>query len=432
MTATAPRRQYAPERITPVPPISGFTEPGFEAVRAAFEENFRSRGETSASVCVYKDGRPVVDLWGGSWQQDSVGLVFSATKGLTAVAALMLVESGRLEVDAPVAQYWPEFAAAGKQRVTVRQLLCHQAGLVGFSRVMMMKDMRAWDPLIADLGAQAPGWEPGSGFGYHALTFGWLVGEVIRRITGLKPGEYLRKHVCEPNDLDIWIGLPPEERHRFAPIEQNFDRTEEEDYGYSELIPEMFKFLPASAQTPGGQRLAQKISRSPLRRLQEAGTVSQLKKNGDRYSDTQRAFLTFFGTLDDLNTPGGQNFEMPAGNGICSARSMAKFYALVTGQTGAPPLISPGLIDQARTQQATGIDRVLLSERAWGLGFMLPEQTHVGVWKPTAFGHYGNGGATGMTDPESGFSFGYVPKRVTPMSNPRRPSALIKAVYESI
>ena len=144
-------------------------------MRAAFEENFRSRGETSASVCVYKDGRPVVDLWGGSWQQDSVGLVFSATKGLTAVAALMLVESGRLEVDAPVAQYWPEFAAAGKQRVTVRQLLCHQAGLVGFSRVMMMKDMRAWDPLIADLGAQAPGWEPGSGFGYHALTFGWLV-----------------------------------------------------------------------------------------------------------------------------------------------------------------------------------------------------------------------------------------------------------------
>ncbi|MBV8980787.1 MAG: beta-lactamase family protein, partial [Acidimicrobiia bacterium] len=195
--------------------VHGRCDSRFEAVRGAFARNFEELGDVGAAVAVRVDGEPVVDLWGGladaaaekPWDEDTLALVFSTTKGWTAVCALLLWERGVLDIDAPVASVWPEFAAAGKQSITTRQLLSHQAGLPAFDEPMTIEECHDLDIVSARLAGQSPRWEPGTAHGYHAITYGWLVGEVIRRVSGRTVGQLFAEEVADPLELDTHIGL---------------------------------------------------------------------------------------------------------------------------------------------------------------------------------------------------------------------------------
>ena len=200
--------------MTAVIAADAFVEPGWGAVADAFRTNFED-GKVGAACSVWRDGRPVVDLWGGladpagrPWASDTIVIIFSCTKGVTAICANRLIEEGRLDPDALVAAYWPEFAAHGKDRITVRQALSHRAGLAALDADLTMDDLAAWDPVVAAIAAQAPSWEPGSAHGYHSRTFGWIVGELIRRVTGLMPGTYLAEQLARPLGLELYLGVP--------------------------------------------------------------------------------------------------------------------------------------------------------------------------------------------------------------------------------
>jgi CubicO group peptidase (beta-lactamase class C family) len=205
--------------VTTTVDVQGRVDEGWGAVADAFRANFERRFELGAACCVYADGRPVVDLWGGAWDRDTLALVFSTTKGVTALCAHMLVERGALDVDAPVAAYWPEFASAGKDGVPVRWLLSHQAGLPFVDAALTLDDACAWEPVIRALEAQRPLWEPGTRHAYHPVTYGFLVGEVIRRAAGMTIGQFLSEEIVRPLALDAWIGLPEEAEHRVARLE---------------------------------------------------------------------------------------------------------------------------------------------------------------------------------------------------------------------
>src|SRR5262249_5647860 len=194
----------------------GFTAAGFEGVRDAFDNNFAKGLEVGACFSAYHRGKKVVDLWGGiadettgrPWTEDTIEVFFSTTKGVTAICAHKLAQEDELDLDAPVAEYWPEFAQKGKDRIPVSYLLSHRAGLAWVDGTMTPEEVFAWEPVIAALEAQTPHWEPGTEHGYHATTYGWLVGEVIRRVTGKSVGTYFREAIADPLGLDIWIGLP--------------------------------------------------------------------------------------------------------------------------------------------------------------------------------------------------------------------------------
>jgi len=206
-------------------PVAGFVESGFEPVRDAFVANFDRQGEVGAAFCVHRHGRVVVDLWGGvtelgganPYTGDTLQMVMSTTKGVVAIAAHILAEEGKLDFDAPVSEYWPEFAAEGKGKIPVRWLFSHRAGLAAIDRPLNLDDVLAWDPVVAALAAQRPNWEPGSAHGYHAITYGWLAGEVLKRITGVSVGKVVADRLARPLGLDLWIGLPDALNSRVAP-----------------------------------------------------------------------------------------------------------------------------------------------------------------------------------------------------------------------
>jgi len=204
--------------------INGFCDAKFERVAEEFVKNFQERDEVGASVCVTVEGKTAVDLWGGlarpathvPWKEDTIGVVWSSTKGATSLCAHLLASRGKLDLDAPVAQYWPEFAQGGKEAIPVKMLLNHQAGLPAIREFLPPGAFFSWEGMVQYLERQEPWWKPGSQHGYHALTFGWLVGEVIRRISGKSLGTFFREEVAEPLGLDFWIGLPEEHEHRTA------------------------------------------------------------------------------------------------------------------------------------------------------------------------------------------------------------------------
>ena len=206
--------------------VDGIVEPGFERVRDAFVRNFDEHGDVGAGFCLHVEGRKVVDVWGGvadeatnePYGESTLQLVFSTTKGATAACANLLMQRGLLDIDAPVVTYWPEFGAAGKENIPVRWLLCHKAGLPVIDKRLSLAEVLAWDPVIAALSVQEPVWEPGTAHGYHALTFGWLVGEVVRRIDGRSLGTFFADEIAKPLGLEFWIGLPESEEHRVAPL----------------------------------------------------------------------------------------------------------------------------------------------------------------------------------------------------------------------
>ena len=206
--------------------FGGVAAPGFERVADAFAENFEKSGEVGAACCVYVDGQPVVDLWGGlanrdearAWRRDTIVITFSSTKGPTAVCANKLIQEGRLDPDAPIAQYWPEFAANGKAKIPVRWALSHRAGLAAVDGTLTLDDVFGWDRVVEAIAAQAPNWEPGTAHGYHARSYGWIVGEIIRRVTGESMGQYFAREVAKPLDLDFYVGLPASVEARVATL----------------------------------------------------------------------------------------------------------------------------------------------------------------------------------------------------------------------
>jgi CubicO group peptidase (beta-lactamase class C family) len=383
--------------------IDGHVSPGFELVREAFRENFDQLGEVGAAVAVYHHGRLVVDLWGGTrdkeqgspWEPDTLQLVFSTTKGLTSTVANLLVQRGQLDLDAPVAEYWPEFAASGKASVPVRWLLCHKAGLPVLDRQLTPGDVFAWDPVCDALAAQRPVWDPGTAHGYHSFTFGNLVGEVVRRITGESLGTVFAKEVAGPLGLDTYIGLP------------------------AALEPRLSKLVTPPV---GGSADAAVLYSLP------EGLRPTMLAHSDPKGLLQRSLLTPL----DFNSRSLHAAEIPAANGITTARSVAKMYAALIGEVDGIQLFDAETLRTARTVQAEGPDRVLLFETGFGLGFMLsfPLQP---LLSEGSFGHNGAGGSLGFADPESGVAFAYVMNKMNPhhVGDPRSVH-LIEALRSSL
>ncbi|MFE7165931.1 serine hydrolase domain-containing protein [Streptomyces sp. NPDC057616] len=386
--------------------IDGEVEAGFEPVREAFEANFSQRGDIGAAVCVYQHGRPVVDLWGGvadpetdrRWTRDTLQLVYSATKGATATAAHLLVQRGELDLDAPVATYWPEFAANGKADIPVRWLLSHQAGLIALDQPVALDEALAWDPMVVALAAQRPLWEPGTAHGYHGRTFGWLVGEVIRRVSGRTPGRFFADEIAGPLGLDFFIGLPASERRRVSRMvyqQSDVDLTAVP----IEAIPEAFRELVAAMSDPN--------------------------------SFANRAFAVTDPAEIDFNSPDVQAAEIPASNGIGTAQALARMYASLIGEVDGVRLFAPETLESATKEQASGKDRVMMLPSRFSSGYMLPTE-EIPMTGPNAFGHMGRGGSLAFADPEHGIAFGYAMNNIVEGAEDLRAGSLVDAVRRSL
>jgi CubicO group peptidase (beta-lactamase class C family) len=361
--------------------ILGSCDGRFAAVREAFAENFRAREEVGAAVAVSIDGRLVVDLWAGHtdlartqpWRRDTLVNVYSTTKGVTALAAHRLADEGRFDLDAPVAKYWPEFAQADKGALPVRWLLSHRAGLPAVRKLLPGEALYEWEAMTAALAAEAPWWEPGAAHGYHAVSFGWLVGEVVRRIVGRSLGAYVRETFAGPLGLDLHIGLAAREHARVADI------------------------LQPSAPDPNGE-----AARLFARALAEPEGV------------TARAFMNPPSMALGPNVPAWRSAEIPGANGHATARALATLYGRAALGDGA--VISREAGERCRAEQSRGEDLVLGVPTRFGLGFMLRQASHEGgrCLGEQAFGHPGAGGSLAFADPEARVGFGYVMNRMGP------------------
>ncbi|MFI1606320.1 serine hydrolase domain-containing protein [Streptomyces griseofuscus] len=379
--------------------VNGTVAEGFEPVREAFAANFALLGEHGAAVAVYRDGRRVVDLWAGTrdvdgtapWESGTAQIVRSATKGVVAAGLLLLHQRGELDLDAPVGTYWPEYKAAGKERTLVRHLLAHRAGVPVLDRPLTPAEAADPDLGAAAVAAQAPVWEPGTDHGYHAQTYSWLTGELVRRVTGRPVGEWLADEIAGPVGADLWLGLPEAERGRVGRV------------GDIE-----------APQSAGGLKLRPKRS------------VSAAYADPD--SLTRRAFAAIT-PLPDENDPAYRAAALPASNGIATADGLARVYASLIGEVdGGVRLFTPETVELARAEQSAGPDRVLVVATRFGLGHMLHGSASP-LLSPGSFGHPGRGGALAFADPESGVAFGYVTNgfRKSVTADPRA-QALVRAL----
>lgn len=378
----------------------GDVRPGFEPVREVFAANFREHGDLGAAVAVYHRGLKVVDPWGGvadpmtgrAWSQDTLQVVFSVTKAAVAVCAHMLAERGELDVDAPVREYWPEFGQAGKAHIPVRWLLSHQAGLVALDEPVALAEALAWDPVVRALAGQRPQWEPGTAHGIHTRTFGWLAGEVVRRVSGRTPGELLAAEIAGPLGLDFHIGLAPAEAGRVS-------RTVEDEFS-AEFVRQRLHLVPDSEMA-----LARAIA-DPNALMHRARQVTSPEP--------------------DFNDPAVLAAEVPASNGVCTARALARFFAALVGDVDGQRLLSPKTVADATAQQTAGVDRVMLRPTRFSTGFMLYP---AGGTNDNVFGYTGRGGSMGYADIESQIGFGYVTNTlIQTAATTRRATDLAKAV----
>jgi len=371
-------------------PVEGHCDPRFSEIRDLFEKSFDGDEEIGAAICFVYDGEKVIDLWGGHydkertrpWERDTIVNTYSTTKGMTAVCAHQAIERGFIDLDAPVAKYWPEFAAAGKGDIPVRWLLSHQAGLPAVRKPLPEGAVTNWDVMCSALAEQEPWWEPGTQHGYHALTYGFLVGEVIRRATGKTVGEWFRENVSGPLDADYHIGFGPEHDARTSRL--------------------MGSLLPPSGENGGGKTEAPKIP----------GPIGQMMEDmRDPTTMTGAAFNNPVGGTDHVNSREWRAAEVPAANGHGTARALARIYGALArgGEIDGVRILEPESIDLARTEQAFGPDAVLgqLPMR-FGLGFMLRQDFMPLSPSDKAFGHPGAGGSIGMADPDTKTGFGYV------------------------
>lgn len=383
--------------------VNGTVAEGFEPVREAFAANFTLLGERGAAVAVYRDGHRVVNLWAGTrdvdgtapWQPGTAQIVRSATKGVAAAALLLLHQRGELDLDAPVGTYWPEYKAAGKEHTRVRDLLAHRAGVPVLDRPLTPAEAADPDLGAAAVAAQAPVWEPGTDHGYHAQTYSWLTGELLRRVTGRPAGDWIADEIARPVGADLWLGLPESEQARVGRVG------------------------PVDAPEAAGG-----LKTRPKRAVAEA--------YADPDSLTRRAFAAIT-PLPDENDPGYRAAALPASNGIATADGLARFYASLIGEVdGGTRLFTPRTTELARTEQSAGPDRVLVVGTRFGLGHMLHGAASP-LLTPGSFGHPGRGGALGFADPDTGIAFGYVTNgfRQSVTADPRA-QALVRAVRTAL
>jgi CubicO group peptidase (beta-lactamase class C family) len=359
-------------------PLAGSCAPEFEAVRRQFERNFAERGEVGAAVAAWVDGELVVDLWGGwrdsdrrqCWQQDTLVSVFSGSKGLTSTCVHLLAERGQVDLHQPVAAYWPEFAQAGKEAITVAMVMAHRSGVIGPRRPMGPAEVLDWDAVCTELAAAAPWWTPDTAQGYHMVTFGFILGEVVKRVTGRTIGEFLRDEIAEPLSADVAIGLPAH------------------DHG----------------------RCADMINKPLVRDLLAAGGAPERPTS---LADHDKAALTVASSFipdDELRSQTidrWRSAEFPATNAHVSALGMATFYSALAQER----LLSTELMELCRTSQGGLATDVVLGPRVadhgWGLGYMLNQRSVAGP-NPRIFGHGGSGGSYAFVDLEHRIGYAYV------------------------
>ena len=370
--------------------MDGWVRPGFENVARLFRRELH-RTTGGAAVAVYLRGELVVDLWGGRsaddqpWQRNTLAMCFSTTKGVASTALHLLADRGQIDYDAPVAAYWPQFGQGGKERVTVRHVLTHSAGL---HRMRTLVDdarrMLDWEYMVAALERAEPAYEPGTRHGYHALTYGWLVGELVRRVSGQQIAQFVDEELARPLDLDgLYVGCPPEQRDRVAPL--------------------------APMAAPLGRRLGLQpgaVMGGPVGRIP---ALLGLPVNPRRFVNA----LMPRGIEDVLWGPELMDAEVPAVNGFFTARSLAKLYAMLAGggQVGGTRLLSPKTVRRIAVVHSSGPDLVLVLPMGWRLGYHSAFTTRGAI--PGAFGHFGFGGSGGWADPRRGIALAMVCNRGT-------------------
>jgi CubicO group peptidase (beta-lactamase class C family) len=381
---------------SPLAAIQGRCDPRFERLREAFAANFEVHGELGAALAVVVEGELLVDLWAGwsdaartrRWASDTLVNVYSAGKPMPVICLLALLERGELALEAPVARYWPEFAAAGKEEVTVRMLLSHRAGLPAIRRELPEFAMYDWELMTSELAAEEPWWEPDSGHGYHVNTYGFLVGELVRRLAGASVGACFDEIVARPLDVDLYFGLPASEEGRVAEF--------------------VFAGADAAAATE---------------EFSSASTPTMVAR-----AYVNPPGLSGFGLI---NSPAWRRAEMPSSNGHGTARALARIYGeLALG--GGQVLLRPETIALASREFATGRDLVLARPSRFGLGFQLTQPERPLGPSGRSFGHFGAGGAVGFADPDRGIGFAYVSNQLKGprWQNPRN-RGVIDALYSS-
>ena len=373
------------------PEIHGLCPQRFAGVRAAFEDNFATGQELGARFSLVQRGELVVDLWAGfadrqrtkAFDETTLTPVFSTTKAIAALLIARLVDAGKLDYAQPVADVWPEFAQAGKGAITVEQVMSHQEGLSGFPEEMEPSLWFDWDAICAKLAAMAPLWPPGSASGYHPITFGYLAGEIFRRVDGRTMGAALREDLAGPFGLDLWIGLPDAEHHRAADL-----------------------------QRPNG-----------------------LPNFGEINAATKAAFLTPWSSPAGRGQAEWRRIEIPSANGHATAPALARLIGALAndGWLDGETILSPALIAEASRERIFGQDLVLPFVMSWGAGFM--RNSAVKVWGPgeQTFGHSGWGGSCAFADPETGLAGAYVMnKQSTDLIGDARAKRLIEAAYAAL
>ena len=371
--------------------VQGYFDPRFETVRELFAQQQSDPQARGAALCVTVGGDTVLDLWHGVmdkdnsqvWEQDTLVNVFSCTKPLGAVALLQQVQAGRIDLDDALADIWPEFAQAGKQDITLRQILSHRSGLSAVSAPLAPEALFDWQAMTSALAAQEPWWTPDAEHGYAPLTYAWLLGEPLRRLTGQMPGDYLREHICQPLGMDFHVGVADQDLPRIAHVSRLRNQSGD-DYA---------RALFSSMGDPRGLAF--------------------------------NAFANPSSLQTSTNKPEWQQAQILAANGTGNARSLARFWQLMAhdGNLDGVQLLGADLVRLMRQEHSVGMDRTLLCPTRFGLGVMLEQQWKGGSFGmgANAFGHPGAGGALGFADPDARVGFGYVTNTMGPyvLTDPR-------------
>ena len=355
--------------------INGFAEDGYGAIADAFRANWEIDDEVGAGFSLVHDGKLVVDLTGGTaddsgraYDAETLQLVFSSTKGVAAICLAMLVQAGELDYDAPVSSIWPEFGAAGKADLPISWAISHRAGLASVDNPPPLEEILAVTPIVEAIAAQAPLWEPDGSHGYHAITYGWIAAEILRRATGTRMNDWLQTNVVEPLGVEFHMGLPESEHARVAPIRSAPPPSD----------PEMLALMMSvmGPGTMGGRALS---------------------LDGRFGLDGENTF----------NRTDVWSSEIPGAAGITNARSLATIYGATVGEVGGVRLLDDATRELATTPVTGGPDKSLVTETKFGMGFMLPDGV-VPLAGPRSFGHAGAGGSLGYADPDLGIGYGYV------------------------
>lgn len=372
--------------------IHGTVAEGYEPVRDAFEAAFDGKPSMGGALSIRRDGQAVVDLWGGvaderderMWEGDTPSVVFSCTKGLVSILAARLVQEGRLHYDAKVSTYWPEFAAAGKSGVRVRDLLSHRSGVSAPREALALDEVLDWDRVVSRLAAQEPLWEPGTGYAYHAITHGWLAGEVIRRVTGMSVGQYFDQLVAGPLGADAWIGLPAG-RH------------------------------PSVAHLQVGATLTQLVVQQAAAR--PAGVIDW----SDQAMTLGGAFPPELVTVDGgFNDPHVQAAQIPGAGGIASARALATIWSATVAETNGVRLLDDTTIAAATVPQSEGapVWDVPGPWPRWGMGFQLDSEARRYLGD-SGFGHDGAGGQVAFADRDARLGFAFITNQMEAIDDVR-------------